>query len=82
MKRKKYIVLEILLISFCCFLIYFIVSMSLDYLFGNEFSLENNLASSAVFALLWAFISGYKIAKRGYYFKCFSPKENNKSPKL
>lgn len=82
MKRKKYIVLEILLVSFCCFLIYFIVSMSLDYLFGNEFSLKNTLASSAVFALLWAFISGYKIAKRGYYFKCFSHKECNKSPKL
>lgn len=56
--------------------------MSLDYLFGNEFSLKNSLASSAVFALLWAFISGYKIAKRGYYFKCFSHKECNKSPKL
>lgn len=67
------------MISFCCFLIYFIVSMSLDYLFGNEFSLKNSLASSAVFALLWAFISGYKIQREDITLNV-SPTKNATNP--
>lgn len=67
MKRKTHhAVLRILLASFAVFLAYFIASMSLDYLFGNSFSLEHTLVSAAVFALLWAFIIGYKISKRGF----------------
>lgn len=79
MKRKRYIVLEVVFISFCCFLLYFIGTFFLDYLFGTEFSLENTLISSTVFALLWAFISGYKIAKKGYYFGRSYPPKSGKT---
>lgn len=74
-------VLEVIFISFCCFLLYFIGSFFLDHLLCTEFSLQNTLISSTVFALLWAFIGGYKIAKNGYYFKRFAPKNDKTSNK-
>ena len=75
MRKKICKALEILLVSLCCFLVYFIVTFFFDYLFGEEFNLKKTLFNSASFALLWAFISGYKIYKTGHYFKRRSREE-------
>lgn len=74
MKRKIYRVLEVIITSLYCFLLYFIGSLLLDHLLHIEFSLKNTLISSTGFALLWAFISAYKTAKNGYYLK--RPRKN------
>ena len=75
MKRKIYLVLEVIFTSICCFLLYFIGSLLLDHLLDIEFLLKNTLISSTGFALLWACISAYKIAKNGYYLR--RPRKNN-----
>lgn len=75
MKRRIYRVLEVILISLCSFLLYLIGSLLLDYLLGIESPFDDTLISSTIFALLWACISAYKIAKNGYYLR--RPRKNN-----
>ena len=78
MIKKRYIILEVVFISFCCFLLYFIGAFILDHLLCSPFSFHYTLISSMVFALLWAVISGYKISKHGSYFKRCSLKRDKK----
>ncbi|MES5132433.1 hypothetical protein [Hoylesella timonensis] len=77
MKRKKLTILEVILIFLCSFLLYLIGSLLLDYLLGIEFSFENTLISSTGFAIVMTFISAYKKAKNGYYFKRPPQKKQN-----
>ena len=69
MKRKEQRKIKITsnIVSF--FLLYLIGSLLLDYLLGIEFPFENTLISSTGFAIVMTFISAYKKAKNGYYFK-------------
>lgn len=69
MKRKIYLILEVIFVSICCFLIWFIGAFILDHLLGLVFSIKDTLIHSTLFALLWAFVSGYKIKKNGYYLR-------------
>lgn len=69
MKRKIYLVLEVILIFLCSFLLYLIGSLLLDYLLGIESPFDDTLISSTGFAIVWTFINAYRRAKNGYYFK-------------
>jgi hypothetical protein len=69
MKRKILTILEVILISLCSFLLYLIGSLLLDRLLGIESPFEDTLISSTGFAIVMTFISAYKRAKNGYYFK-------------
>lgn len=69
MKRKILTILEVILISLCSFLLYLIGSLLLDRLLGIESPFEDTLISSTGFAIVMTFISAYKKAKNGYYFK-------------
>lgn len=69
MKRKILTILEVILISICSFLLYLIGSLLLDRLLGIESPFEDTLISSTGFAIVMTFISAYKRAKNGYYFK-------------
>lgn len=69
MKRKKLTILEVILIFLCSFLLYLIGSLLLDRLLGIESPFEDTLIYSMGFAIVMTFISAYKRAKNGYYFK-------------
>lgn len=69
MKRKIYLVLEVILFFLCSFLLYLIGSLLLDYLLGIESPFDDTLISSTGFAIVWTFINAYRRAKNGYYFK-------------
>lgn len=52
MKRKIYLVLEVILIFLCSFLLYLIGSLLLDYLLGIESPFDDTLISSTGFAIV------------------------------
>ncbi len=81
MKRITRTAVQVIFRIFMFYLLYFIGIFLVDNLFGTAFSFKRALISATVFALLWAFVIGYKTAKEIFFNNCSAQKRSDKTPR-